>query len=120
MAMSLMWGLIEGNGMKEEEDERVLDCDTIANYYKAWICSKPDKVSDAVKNGLAPLTDASDSSKTIACLAKKAAQEIDPMCNSALSRIAPMAIFASNMTQMEDLKEAVVADVSFTHANTIV
>lgn len=31
-----------------------------------------------------------------------------------------MAIFVTDMIEMQDIKEAVIADVSFTHANTIV
>lgn len=120
LAISLTWGLIEGNGQKEEDDERVLDCDKIAYYYKAWMGSKPQNVSEAIENGFTPLKDANPSTKALSCLAKRAAQEIDPMCNTALSRIAPMAIFVTNMLQMKDVKEAVLADVSFTHANTIV
>lgn len=120
LAMSLTWGLIEGNCLKEEDDERVLDCDIIAHYYKSWMRSRPQSIADSIQNGFRPLMEANPTTKALAHLARKAAQEIDPMCNAALTRIVPMAIFVTNMLEMKDVKEAVIADVSFTHANTIV
>lgn len=44
-------------------------------------------------------------------MAKRQAEEINSMCNSALLRVAPMAIFVTNMLQMNDVKDAIVADV---------
>ena len=54
-------------------------------------------------------------------MAKKAADEgFANLCNQGLVRTAPMAIFATNMLQMSDIKEAILADLNFTHSNPVV
>jgi len=110
--------LIESNAPIDEDDERIIDCDMIANFYKKWINSEPFDISHATSTAFNAICD--PLTKSPGALAKKAASEIDSMCNSALTRIAPMGVYISNLLSLSDLKEAVIADVSFTHSNLVV
>lgn len=57
--MSLAWALVKSNDLKEEDDERELDCDQVAQQYKEWIESVPPMIaSETVKSCFAPLKDA--------------------------------------------------------------
>merc|ERR1711935_819781 len=100
--MCLMWGLVEGNQKKSKSEEKVLDTDSIANYYAMWVKSGPFDIGTTTKGGVRPLAQAP---KPLAYVGKQNAAKVNQSSrsNGSLMRCTPMAVFLSNLTDPKDL-----------------
>lgn len=102
--MCLMWAIIESNRHKEDDEERELNTDIIAKWYKIWLESDPFDISNTTFTALTPLM------KTPYALAAKvvaAKQNIDSLSNTSMMKLAPLAVWSSSLTSIDELKAAV-------------
>ena len=52
--MCLLEGIVEANMGKQDDEEKVLDLDSIAQNYAKWIYSRPFDIGQATQNALDP------------------------------------------------------------------
>lgn len=117
MSMCLMWAIIESNRDKSENEERELNTDIIAKWYKNWLESNPFDIANSTYSTLTPLLK-NPYAQAAKLLAAK--HNINSLSNASLMKLAPLAVWTSSLSSVEELKTAVVADVEFTHSNKLV
>ena len=78
--------------------------------------SEPFDIGSTTNQALSPLLENLDPENS-----KKSAKALnrDSLSNGGMMRITPLAVWAANLEDQEDLKDAVVADVEFTHPNPL-
>lgn len=141
--MCLLWGLVDANQDKAAGAARVLDLDSIAERYRQWIQSRPFDIGKATEAALGPLNEevteinekgqlvtrpvTTKDARLIALKLNKASRS-----NGSLMRCTPLAVFLAALVEQkgasveqqqqnyERMKQAVAADVQFTHANPVV
>lgn len=117
MSMCLMWAIIESNKDKQEGEEKELNTDLIAKWYKNWLDSKPFDIANTTYDALRPLLQ-----EPYAYAAKSTAAKLNmnSLSNAAMMKLAPLAVWTSSLSSVEALKKAIIADVEFTHSNELV
>lgn len=117
LALCLMTGIVEANQGRDAEQEKVLNIDVIAQQYRKWIDSKPFDQREELQDGWGSLGNA-----THALRMKKAVSASNQQCqsNSSLMRVMPLAVWASSLRSVQDVKRAVVAEVELSHPNMLV
>ena len=116
LAMALMWGLNKANEEEDSGQPRVFSNAQIAYHYREWMRSEPFDIGSTTNQALSPLLENLDPENS-----KKSAKALnrDSLSNGGMMRITPLAVWAANLEDQEDLKDAVVADVEFTHPNPL-
>ena len=115
--MCLMWAIIESNKDKDEKDQKVLNTDLIAKWYKNWLESNPFDIANTTYTALLPLL-----KEPYAYAAKNTAAKhnMNSLSNTSMMKLAPLAVWTSSLSSVEILKSVVIADVEFIHSNELV
>lgn len=96
--------------------ETVLNIDKIANQYRKWFISEPFEVDEAVFFSISPLI---ENPKSIVAKFAAINNNKDLQTSSCLSRITPLAVWASNLKNESDFKTAIDSEVCLTHSNKV-
>ncbi|CAG9318111.1 unnamed protein product [Blepharisma stoltei] len=106
LAMCMLRGLCDGNGK--------LNLDSIAYYYKQWICTGPFDIGNTTSNALGVYRN----SEPIAKLSIDSASiyNQNSQSNGSFMRCTPMAVFCRNLSDQE-IRQAVTLESSMTHSN---
>lgn len=107
---------MQGDLAGQSAGERVLDTDIIATYYQKWLKSEPFNIDSSVYKSVNMLGDI-PKAKVARFIAEKENQ--NSMTSRSLSRIAPLAIWASSLNH-EDTTKAIQAESSLSHPNSLV
>ena len=116
LSLSLMRGLIDGDGK--------FSLEMIVKYYKDWFFSNPFDIGETLRHSFTSLLFVHDQENyshmvnvvTIASQKKN----MKSQGNGSLMRIAPLAIWCSQLRSLDDLEIAVRLEVSLTHPNKTV
>jgi ADP-ribosylglycohydrolase len=82
-----------------------------------WAESRPFDIGNNARSTIG-MMDRVQGVKNLAAFAlEHGAKSTKSKSNGSLMRIAPLAVWASNITEIEDLKKIISLDVSFTHSN---
>lgn len=114
MQLTLLKVLVDTNKSIPPNQEYILDIDTAAREYSAWLQLDPFEYDTACNLALKNVTSAEQASTK----AKK--MNNSTMTSGALSRILPLAVWTSTLETSEEVKMAVVSDVELSHANPVV
>ena len=117
MSMCLIWAIIESNKDKQDADEKELNTDIIAKWYKNWLESNPFDIANTTYSALLPLL-----KEPYAYAAKRTAAQhnLNSLSNASMMKLAPLAVWTSSLSSVEGLKKAVISDVEFIHSNELV
>lgn len=94
-----------------------MNIDILAKSYAEYMTSFPFDVGQATKNGLGSLIKANSAKKARLQAVKYNSKSAS---NGTLMKIAPLAVWTSTLTDIEDIKEAVTKDVSLMHPHPFV
>ena len=91
-----MFAIVEVNKDKDEQEEKVINVDTIAYWYKQWIMSGPFDIGTTTIGGLRPIALAQT---PLAYIGKQNATEVNQqsLSNGSLMRCTPMAVWTSTL-----------------------
>ena len=116
LSLSLMRGLLDGHGK--------FSLEMIIKHYKDWFFSNPFDIGETIRNTFTPLLFVAEKDNyshmvRIVCSASQKKNK-KSQSNGSLMRIAPLAIWSSQLRSLDDLETAVRLEVSLTHPNKTV
>ena len=137
--MCLMWGIINSNlkvverntvaisnfGPEEMEEEISRNSEQIkvsqneiAKMYKKWFDSRPFDIGNTTLSTIGTLGNKKETDSDLAQSVYDIANEKGKSeSNGSMMRITPLAVWASNISDLDKLQKLVSMDVSFTHSN---
>ena len=103
--------------MNKQQDNFIFSSQDLAIYYGMWYSSKPFDIGYTTQQAFHPLKMIAKPQSAINA-SKFLNQE--SQSNGSLMRITPLAVWLSKVTNPQEIKKVVVADVSMTHPNKLV
>ena len=85
-----------------------------------WVESRPFDIGNNARTTIGMMDRVKEQKSLAAFALQNGAKSTKSMSNGSLMRIAPLAVWASNVTEIDDLKKIISLDVSFTHSNQLV